>query len=239
MRFLFLILSLTFYAAATAQEFPAKMCRGKIVSNISNLEGINVINQRTEKYAATDNEGYFSIAAVACDTLLFSGVQFSPVKIELAPTQLESELVYVKMVPLVTELREVVLRQYKNINAVALGIIPAGQRQYTPAARKLKTASGGVLTLDPLLNLFSGRAAMLRRDVETEKKAFWLQRILELYQENILVSQFKIPLEYVRGFLYFVVEDQRFVASLSLKDKTMATFLLSALAEKYKLRQGL
>ena len=239
MKLPLLFLFSLFCISVSAQDFPQKTCRGKIIAGISSLEGINVINLRTEKYAVTDKEGYFSIQAAVCDTLMFSGVQFNPVKIELSQEQANDELLYVKMEPLVTELREVVLRQYKNINAVALGIIPAGQKQYTPAERRLKTASGGILTVDPLLNLFSGRTAMLKRDVETEKKAFWLERILELYQENILVSQFKIPLDYVRGFLYFVVEDKRFVESLASKDKTMATFLLTGLAEKYKSLKGL
>jgi hypothetical protein len=38
------------------------------------------------------------------------------------------------------QLDEVVIRRYNNINAVSLGIIPANQKSYTPAERKLRTA---------------------------------------------------------------------------------------------------
>ena len=50
------------------------------------------------------------------------------------------------------QLKEVIVFQYKNINAVALGIISKNQRGYTPAERKLATTSSGRLNplgLDP------------------------------------------------------------------------------------------
>jgi len=48
--------------------------------------------------------------------------------------------------PLVRLLDEVRINEYKNINAVSLGIISPNTKHYTPAERKLYTATGGEKT---------------------------------------------------------------------------------------------
>jgi hypothetical protein len=49
-----------------------------------------------------------------------------------------------------------------TITAESLGIIPYGQKKYTPAERKLYTATSGG-GIDGLLNTISGRKAMLKK----------------------------------------------------------------------------
>ena len=74
--------------------------------------------------------------------------------------------------------KEVTIVQYKNINAVSLGIIQKKSKTYTPAERKLKTAAAengqyGTNTkigLDPLLNWISGRTQIMLKEVQIEKK---------------------------------------------------------------------
>jgi hypothetical protein len=51
------------------------------------------------------------------------------------------ELLSVQMESIMNQLDEVVIRRYSNVNAVSLGVIPAGQKSYTAAERKLKTAT--------------------------------------------------------------------------------------------------
>jgi hypothetical protein len=48
------------------------------------------------------------------------------------------------------------------------------------------------------------------------------------------VHKLKIPSEYVKGFEYYSVENEQFVAVLKSKNVTMASFLLGELAFKYK-----
>ena len=43
----------------------------------------------------------------------------------------------------------------------------------------------------------------------------------------------KIPEDYVDGFLFYVIENERFVKAMKDKNKTMATFILSELAVEY------
>ena len=215
---------------AIAQEPLRKILKGKVIADANDLEGIYVINLKTEKSTVTDSNGNFSIPAAVCDTLMFSSIQFKGVKIELSEVDFDKDLLFVKMRLLMNQLKEVMVFQYKNINAVALGIIPKGQRSYTPAERKLATASSG---LDPILNLFSGRLAMLRKEVEVEKKEILLHQIENMFDKEFFVNNLKIPEEYIKGFQYYIIENTSFVTILNAKNKSMASFLIGELAIKY------
>lgn len=210
-------------------------CHGKVNSDMSNLEGIYVINLNNENAAITDTKGYFSIKANVGDNLLFSSVQFKSVN-KIISTEDLSNLFFVNMHPIMNELREVVVKR-PSVSAESLGIIPYGQKKYTPAERKYAAASSGRLNpmgLDPLLNYFSGRTAMLKKELEVEKKEGYLVQLENLFDKNHYVNTLKIPSDYVKGFLYFAVENPKFTRVLKTKNRTSIEFLMSELAVEYK-----
>ena len=215
-----------------AQGNVAVECHGKVNADMTNLEGIYVINLKTENASITDREGYFSIKAAVGDTLLLSAYQFKSVKIALTPEHLQTNVFFVEMKPIMNELKEVVVRRYPNISAEALGIIPNGIKKYTPAERKLATASSG-FGLDPLLNLMSGRTNMLKKELEVEKKETFLAQLEAMFDQNHLVNTLHIPTIYVKGFLYFAVENPKFTKVLETKNHTSIEFLLAQLATQY------
>ncbi|TRW99968.1 hypothetical protein [Flavobacterium gawalongense] len=231
---------------AFAQEsIPVKL-DGKIIADMSNLEGIYVINLKTEKAVITEKSGYFSIPAVVGDTLMFSAVQFKGIRIVLTQKHFENDFLFVKMEPIMNQLKEVIVKRgYDNINAVALGIIPKGQKSYTVAERKLYTATdlnasaslsgmaGGSISADPLLNFISGRTGMLKKQLEVEKKESYLKQLEKLFDVDHFVNKLKIPSEYVKGFEYFAVENAKFTKILDSKNRTTIEFLLGELATKY------
>ena len=219
-----------------SQEKVAVECHGKVTADMTNLEGIYVINLKTENASITDKEGYFSIKGVAGDTLLLSAVQFKSTKFVLTPENLQNNLFFVKMRPIMNELKEVIVRRYPNISAEALGIIPYGQKKYTPAERKLATATSGRLNpmgLDPLLNYFSGRTAMLKKELEVEKKETFIVQLESLFDQHHYVNILHIPAIYVKGFQYFAVENPKFTRVLETKNRTSIEFLLGELATQY------
>ena len=227
-------------AAILAQVSPGVL-KGKVSAELNSLEGIYIINLKTQKSTVTESGGYFSIPVTAGDSLMLSSIQFKALRIVISQEDIQKDLFFVKMQPLITQLDEVKIFKYNNINAVALGIIPKGQKSYTPAGRKLRTATGldmqiglnASMTIDPLLNLLSGRTAMLLKEFEVEKKEFLLRQIENLFENEFFINKLKIPQEYIKGFQYYIVENNRFVAALNDKNKTMATFLIGALATKY------
>lgn len=211
--------------------------KGKVVSTSSSLEGIHILNLNKGIGIATDDRGYFAIRVAIGDTLQFSAIHLIATKHIIEKDDFGENLLFVEMKSKLNELEEVTIVQYKNINAVSLGIIPKNQKTYTPAERKLKAASemsiGTIISIDPLLNWISGRTRMLKKEVEVEKKEFLIDVTADYYQKEYFTDVLKIPEDYVDGFLFYVVENSRFVTAMKDKNKTMATFILSELAVEY------
>jgi hypothetical protein len=232
-----LLLFFVFFPLVVLAQFDT-IIKGKIVSTSLNLEGIHVLNLNKGNGVVTDERGYFSIKASQTDTLQFSAVHLIAKRYVVSDADFGENLVFIEMESKLNELEEVTIVQYKNINAVALGIVPANQKTYTPAERKLKTASemsiGTIVSIDPLLNWISGRTRMLKKELEVEKKEFLIDKTADYYQKEYFVNTLKIPEDYVQGFLFYVVENSRFVTAMKDKNKEMASFVLSELAVEYK-----
>lgn len=231
-----------FSTAVEAQT--VKILKGKVVADSNELEGIYIINLKTDAAVLTEKGGYFSIPATEGDTLQFSAVQFKGLKRGLKKEDFNSDLLFVKMEILTRQLDEVKVNEYKNINAVSLGIIPKGQKKYTPAERKLATAGEfrwyspllipvGGMSVDGLINSISGRTAMLKKELIVERKEFFLKKIREQFDENYFTETLKIPADYVEGFQYYIVESTELETALNEKNKIKATFILSGLSVEY------
>ena len=233
LKILFIFLSIAHLGMA--QNPFSKKIKGKIVANTSDLEGIYIANLRTNHTTITANRGYFEIEATIGDTLLFSAIQFKGLQFKVEKKDFEGDLLFVKMEPLVHQLDEVVVHQYKNINAVSLGIIPAGQKTYTPAERKLYTATqgSGVVSIDAIINRISGRTAMLKKEIAVEKKELLLDKIEYWFQKEFFTEKLKIPEDYVAGFKYYLVDSEKFSKAIKEKNKTLASFIMSQLATDY------
>jgi len=236
---LFILMGLP--VSVVSQGIVRTKVKGKVIADARDLEGIYIVNSNTEAATQTQSGGYFEIPVAVGDTLMFSSVQFKATKRVLTEDDFCKELVFVPMKLIMNQLEEVMVFQYKNINAVALGIIPKGQKRYTPAERKLKGASdvdaqiglNTSLMIDPLLNFFSGRTAMLQKELAVEKKEFGMQRIENLYPRDYFLKTLKIPEEYVKGFEYYLIENTSFVRVMNTNNKVSTTFLMVQLAEKY------
>ena len=228
-RLLFFIL---FWCTTTlfGQNNGVVVCRGKVNAEMTDLEGIYVINLNTENAIITDSKGFFTINAKVGDSLLLSSVQFKSVN-KIITTQDLSSLFFVNMYPIMNELKEVVVKR-PSVSAESLGIIPYGQKKYTPAERKIFTATSG-FGIDPLLNLFSGRTSMLKKELEVEKKEGYLVQLENLFDKNHYVNILHIPSDYVKGFMYFAVENPKFTRVLKTKNRTSIEFLMSELATQY------
>jgi hypothetical protein len=223
---LFLFCQMTF-----CQTGGEKLIHGKIIAESGNVEGVTIINLVNEKSTASDNNGNFYILAKADDLLVFSSVNLEYFRKIIEENDLKSEVIIIKMILKTTELKEVIVNKHPEINAVSLGISPKGVKHYTPAERKLFTANS--TPVDALLNLMSGRTAMLKKELEVEKKEYLLMKIGALFDDDYYIKTLKIPANYIKGFQYYCIENTNFVMALKSKNKTMTKFLIVPLAEKY------
>lgn len=195
------------------------------------IEGVNIINNTTQVTAVSDSDGNFSIAVREGEVLVFSAVNLEPLKRRITLEDMNTNLLLVKMAVKEMELKEVIVNENANITAENLGIIPYGQKKYTPAERKVYTANS--TSVDKLLNGISGRTAMLKKEVNVEKKEALFRKLEYLFDENYYTQRLKIPVDYIKGFQLFCIEDAEFAVSLNTKNKTMSMFLITDLARKY------
>ena len=203
------------------------LIQGIIVADDALLSGIEVVNLGNEKVALTNSKGEFSILAKADDILVFSSKSLEMRRVLIDEDDLKSGVITVNMYPKINELNEVIV---KKSSVEGVSIIP-GQKQYTPAERKLRTATSGVL--DATINWMSGRTAMLKKEVAVERKERLLDKIGILYEDKYYIETLKIPEIYIDDFQRYIIEDKEFTAALKVKNRTMMLFLISKLAVNY------
>ena len=92
---------------------------------------------------------------------------------------------------------------------------------------------GGSIGLDPIINAITGRTAMLKKELEVEKKEMLLKKIEYQFDPEYFTNNLKIPQEYVKGFWYYAIEEPRLVNEINSKNKSMAKFIFAELATKY------
>lgn len=215
-----------------SQNDGRKLLHFRIVADTASVDQINIINLVTEQTAISDSQGHFSITAKPDDLLVLTAVNFEYKRKIIEESDFNENIITIKMVAKVTQLKEVVINQFPNINTRALGIVPYNQKVYTPAERRLHTASSG--PIDVMANLISGRSKQLKKQLEISKKELLLEKVEFLYDDTYYVDTLKIAPDYIRGFQYYMIEDAQFVSALKTKNKTMLLFVVSKLATEYK-----
>ena len=210
-----------------SQDRNEKLLQGIIAADDALLFGIDVVNLGNEKVTVTNSKGEFSILAKADDILVFSSKSLEMRRVLIDEDDLKSGTITVNMYPKINELDEVIVTK-SPIEGVS--IIP-GQKQYTPAERKLYTATTGIL--DVPINWMSGRTAMLKKEVVVERKERLLDKVGILYEDKYYIETLKIPEIYIDDFQRYIIEDKEFTAALKVKNRTMMLFLISKLAVNY------
>jgi hypothetical protein len=241
-KLLSILLIVGFFGSAQSDEL--FFIKGKIVAEIKELRDVNVLNVRSESLITTDEKGDFSLFVKINDTLKFYGLQVATKNIIITKNEVLKTLVTVHLQPKVFELKEVKVNEFKGINAVSLGILQKPAKKYTPAERRLVAAEVfkwyspllipiGGMSIDGLINSLSGRTAMLKKELEIEKKERLIKRIEDHFGDEFFINTLKIPEDYVNGFLYYAVEDDKLVQAAVENNKSRLQFQLGEIAVNY------
>jgi hypothetical protein len=221
-RFFFLLISQLLFAQNDT------IIKGIVKAENVSVEGIHVVNLVNEKTTVTNAKGEFSIEAKEEDLLVFSAIHLEYARKSISKLDYQTKSLTVIMTPKTNELDEVVLTEYKRINAKDLGIINYTPKKLTPAERRLYTAQSGVL--DPLLNWISGRTKDLKEELEVEKKEGYLVLLNDMFEAKYFQETLKIPEIYIEGFKYYIVEEVAVVSPLLTNNKEQTSFILTKLA---------
>jgi hypothetical protein len=210
-----------------SQTSNEKLLHGKIVADSASVVGIDVVNLGNEKVTVTNNKGEFSILAKVDDILVFSSMTLEMKRMLVDEDDLKSETISIYMTPKINELNEVIVKK----NAAEGTSIFNVQKHYSPAERKLYTATSGIL--DAPLNWLSGRTEMLKKEIVVERKERMLYKVGILYDDKYYIQTLKVPEIYIDDFQRYIIEDKEFAAALKVKNRTMMLFLISKLAVNY------
>lgn len=232
LRTIFTFFLLLFAQVLLSQE----LLSGRVMVEGNFVENINVTNISSNKSVSTDREGAFTIPGNVGDILVFSSVNLETKRKVIVGEDITEGFIIVKMSASIIPLKEVKVNENTGISAENLGIIPQGQKKYSPAERRLHeaTTGGGLVPLNPIINAISGRTTMLKKEVVAEKKERLLLRLDGWFEEKYYTNSLKIPQEYIKGFHYYLIEDNDFVRALKANNKTLTKFLMSKLALNYK-----
>lgn len=226
------------------QSVDGKVFHGKIVVASGNVEGVTIVNLVNEKSTVSDSKGEFYILAKAEDLLVFSSLNLENHRKLIEEEDLKSDFITITMFDKINKLDEVVVNKRPEINAVSMGIIPKKAKHFTQMERQLYTAGdfkpihllgllGGGLEVDPILNAINGRTKSIKKGIEAEKKTYLLNQIEFLFEEEFYTKRLNIPKDYIKGFQYYCVEDEKNSTILKSKNKTNIEFLMAKLALEY------
>ena len=220
------------------------MFKGKIVSEVLDLEGVHIINISTINGSVSNKEGYFSILAKASDTLIFSAIFLEQKKYVIRQEDMSQKLFLIVIKPNLEYLKEVVVTEYPNMNAVSLGILQKPAKVYTKAERRIKAAEVfkwysplliplGGMSVEGLINQISGRTTMLKKELIVERKELVQSKTAAYFNKKYMMDTLLIPEDYIAGFYYYIDDNVPFSNALRIKNKTQATFILHQLAVDY------
>lgn len=224
--FLFLLCQVVF-----CQNNDRKVVHGAVRVDSTAVEGVNIVNESSQKSTVTDKNGNFVLLLKEDDILVFSAVNLVTLRKKIVRSDVEKTTLLVQLQIESIPLKEVVVKEDSRISAENLGIIPRGQKKYTVAERRLYTARSGLL--DRPLNWISGRTARLKKELAVSEKERLITNLEYLFEENFYTETLKINKDYIRDFQLFCIENNDFVLSLNSKNKTLSKFYIISLAKEY------
>lgn len=215
--------------------------KGKIIVETNDNDGITIVNISNKTNTISGSGGYFKIKAKVNDTIIFSAIHLVAKKHIITKKDFGKDLLFIKLEIYNRHIKEIMITNSDFITPESLGLVPKGQKQYTPAERRVKTAGdwsgtgidGALLSLDPIFNAISGRTKQLKAELEVERKEFLQSKINANFDSEFITNQLHIPEEYVEGYIFYIVEDAELKTAIKSKNKTVITFRMSALAVDY------
>lgn len=207
-----------------------KPIAGKVVVRDGSPSNIHIVNLVNEVEVTTDAEGNFSIAASEGDMLVLSGTQIDYVRRMIREDDITSGKITIRIAAKPIELEEVAVKQSTQMDAVALGILTKPAKQYTPAERKVFTATS--TALDGLINKITGRTKRLKREALLEKKEFVLEQLKDLWPDSYYADLGITP-DRIKGFHYLLVDSKEFLDALASNNSVQLAFVTLQLADTY------
>ena len=212
------------------------LLKGKIHADSSLTDVyINIINITRETGTVNAPSGEFELEVAVNDSLLFSSVQYEPVKVKVSEEVLKNGFLNIWLKESVNKLAEVRIsdidlsgnlkKDLSNIPTFTqadMGFKMSDKPLPTSIERKLYTASGvqknslenpaGLVnvSLDGIINSLNGKMEMLQKAKENQDLNNLVIDGMNALSEKFFVIDLKIPASEIKNFVYFCTETPGF-----------------------------
>jgi hypothetical protein len=225
--YILLFLSLT-VSAQRRQGF-----QGQVSSGGALVSGIFVINKTTGIETRTDANGIFSLDVRPGDRVVVFSDYTEVREFDISSKSFDEQPYKMEVKTKATELNEVVVHG-ENLNEAQMGIVPEGQKEYTPAERRKR--SNRTFSANQGLNIGfdgAGKHKMLKENVKTEDKLTAVENLKKMYTPEQITEYYGIPADNVEGFMFYAAEDMACMQALKANSMTNAKPQLKRLSQEY------
>lgn len=234
MKYILFVFCSLFFFSLQAQERILVM--GLVESKDALLKNVHIKNVSSGKFSVSDEDGLFQLNMKAGDTLVLSHVGMENLISFIRPSDLQKSPVIFMMTESSQELREVIVDETSEINAVSLGIIPKKIEKLSLNERRLKQAGdfkprhllgiiGGGVSIDAILNAINGRTKKLKRNITYEEKERNII-YLELNFNSYMLKEMGLSEYESRLLINHAIEDEQFPKLISQGNEERIRFYL-------------
>ncbi len=244
-------------ARAQAERQGEVRLRGQVVEGPSGIPDVHVLNLTAATATISDEAGFFAIGAIAGDTLLFSAVRYRRKTLVVAEALLGELPLRVPMDPFVNELDEVVVTPFdlsgdldndlgrlpekQRVTAYSLGLpnAYATRRTHTEKLLNEATTGGGIVPLNPILNYFTGRTRMLKKQLALERSYQKAMDMRSRFPDSVFIHELGIPQPRIPDFMYYCEVDSVFQEVADSGDRLRVWAFLQRKSGEYRTNNGL
>lgn len=211
--------------------FAQEQLSGRVVIDSVGLGGAFVINKQTGKEVKTGHDGSFSIAVKAGQQLVVTSGSTDVREFYIGAQSFAQQPYVLAVEPKSYELD--VVQIDRSLTPEALGIVPKGQKRYTPEEKKVLHYQGQQRGVVGFLNWVRGKSFLLKIEERYAKKRVAIEQLKGMYTDAQLVNDLHIPAQFTDAFLFYAVEDANLESLLLAHKKGEAYMLVPDLALKY------
>ncbi|WP_116790571.1 hypothetical protein [Flavobacterium psychrotrophum] len=231
-----IIFLLLFTTITLAQN--KKTLNGKVIVGNVPASGIFVINKHTGTETKTSENGLFTIEAKPGERLTVYSDRTEVHDFVLSDKSFATQPYVLEVEPKAGELDEVIVER-KKLDAEKLGLIEAGQKEYSVAERReranrvVRKNQGLELSGDGLINRLNGKSRTIKENTRTSEKIQAADNLKAIYTPKEINANFGIPIDYVDGFITYACEDTDCRTFIKCNNKKRLKSLLTNLASDY------
>jgi len=221
------------------------------ITNLTDIEGIHILNTTSRYNSVTNETGHFSIRVSVADTLIVSSIRYMPQQLVVTPEIFESATIVITLDELVNELEEVVLaprlsgnieqdlkgiKTEKQLNFYDVGIpgfIGKPEEKIVPA---YTFAMPTKVDVEAIYKHLSGYYRKLRLQRKWEAQNNTVAFILNTYSRGFFTEAYGVPENRVYDFLLLCIETTDIQSAYNTQNFNRVLAIFESLAPEYLTR---